>query len=284
MFRRRTPEPQEIEGIALVENDGILAYQRGIDPKTEAPKLIDQIRQDLLLSETHPWHALNYHQVRLALARVAMYNDRSAEIMCEEGAVKVGDAAKLPEDVAEFALAISKNATDQMDSARRWAPPHGMRDIDFDDDMRAALSPENQLPYWPSFTGETSLYEWQHPGLAGVTTQFLKGIVRAARELQGMVSEDLRSITKSPFPIPPEYEEDPSIVSVVERHFDDADINISTAEQLLMGSTVLPQRVKADAYVRAHDGYVGTMQAGLIIASPQLLGPDFAPIRTTDNA
>lgn len=277
MFRR---EPEQLEGLELVEATAIDTYQRASDPNQEAPEFINRIRQELFIHEVHPWHAPNTTQIQLIMAHIALFTDRTAEILSEDGKVETRKGERLPADVATFAFELSKIAIDQFDKGRQVAPDYGKNDLEFSDEWRNVLAPEAQLPYWPAFPMVEELPEWQSYELSGLSTSFLRGIVRAARWIHSVVDEDLRGLTgpSAPMAIPTEYEQ-AGIPTYIWGRIQQADIDLTTAERLVGGVSTLPDAVKQDAYVKAHDAYVNMIQAALLTVTPQLLGSDFAPQR-----
>jgi hypothetical protein len=136
------------------------------------------------------------------------------------------------------------------------------------------LQPEAQLPYWPGFAPDGDYPEWQDPQLPGLSPAFLKGIVRAAREIEGSTEQRLRQYEA--LSVPAEFEYLPGFLR---QYLEAARIDVGAAEGMLVNPGLSGTPLET-AYMAAHDGFERMMQAAIALATPQLLGPDFAPSRS----
>lgn len=269
MFGRRR-EPQ----VEMVDVSDIRAYQLAADQKTEAERFIERALDDLLLQGIHPWCASDLVQMQIAHAAIALMCDRTAELLCEEGAITKVHFTKVPLDIWAFAMVLSQNAAVQLDYSRQLSRTPGANSLYFGDETRNCMQPAAQVPHWPAFAPDGQYPDWQDTSIPGVSLAFLKGIVRAAREIEGNTEKSLQRYEA--LGVPPEFDYLPEFLR--QSYLEAARVHLETAEGLLINPKLNGTPLET-AYIAAYEAFMGMMQAAIALAIPQYLGPDFAPSR-----
>lgn len=264
------------DGIERVETGDVDVLQRTADQKEIAENFINEQKHKLLMEGVHVWHAPQKTQVQLALATTALTNDRTAEILLQRSRSEVNGTFVVPADVHHFASVLSQNALDRMNEARHLQFSFDEHTAhQFDDDFRNKIQPEAQLPYWPAYPINNEYPEWQGEDIAGVSTDFLQGIITTARELQYGIELDMRELATTV--VPPEYEAMPS--QIIPQFIGMASLGLETAETLFTGNPDPAPPIREQIYNHTHDAYIHILNASLGAITPPFFGDDFAPIR-----
>jgi hypothetical protein len=260
-----------------VSPDEVDAFQLVSDPKTEAPEFVHTTYQALQLQETHPWHASNHTLMQLGTAGIAYANDRLAEILRDEGARETRKGIQIPEDVAIFATILSQNAVAQLDYGRSI---HQYESVEFTEEVRANLAPDAMLPRWPVLP-DFEPEDWQDSNMGFVSTEFMKGVTRAARELHADTLYGLNKLTDMAIlPPPPEYSQTVSMKDLLtDQLLRPAEIKLDTAEGLMPVSGEISPAARLMAYQKLHGAYIKIMLAHTGILCPPVLGEGFLPQR-----
>lgn len=263
------------EGISPEELD---ALQLASDQVTEAQRYIDETQQNLALREIHPWHADNNTLWRLGLAANALANDRTAELLRDECVSGEGRKVRMSSDAFTFARDLTRNGRRWMDQGTKGSMSTQEEEEIGLDSICRDLNPENMLPFWPRTTAAGSWEAWQGADTPSVTMGFLRGIVRAGRDLQGHAFNAITTLSdpnRALAPIPPEYD---SMWDVIMDIIGNAQVTLDAADGLLaVTHGDLSDAAKHDVYMQVHDGYIGMANAWTGTICPPTLGEEFYP-------
>jgi hypothetical protein len=260
----------------VVSSAALESAQLMADPKTEAPGAISELYITLSLAETHPWHASNGQLLKLAKLAVAYSNDRFAEILQNVGVSN----QKVSPDIASFALALTVGSNAMLHDAkciRTSVDLPAMTEEDI-----TIFNPENMLPYWPfdPAPDREGYPYWQlDPAVSSYTPvasrSFIEATILAGRELQGDTNSYLKAVPSQT--TPPEYAD--FAATILDDVLDVANIDLDSADGVLLGAqTSDPDSLRA-AYHYAHDGYVRSMLGFEMVFLPAVYGIDFLPER-----
>ena len=261
----------------LIEAATAQQLQSAEDQATQAEALIAAQYQQLLLEQTHPWHANDDRQMQFVFASLAFVQDRLAENLLASGVVEKRGRNLHTQDIAQFAGELSIAALQNMQRARSVVD--GQSGYVFDDDTTAALQPDRQLPFWPVASLDLPAEAWQRQsGDASVATpQFIGGVISAARALEADTFSWLTVCTNGSHGQTPDFYG--SVEGLLKGELQTADEALDSAERLVNGTATLTDSAKAAAYAQTHDAFFNIMWAHTAVASPQFIGPEF---RLTD--